>query len=201
MKVYIRSLEHSNFVEEEQSAVNSLNELYHYGIKGMRWGVRRYQNEDGSLTNRSKKKMTETFSKTYKNVRELKKDFKLDSNGYPNFKKLNNWNADRDEAYKQLREHNIITDDDVQKQGKMEDAYNKKIEEVQKKYKLDSPELSNSFVLTETKTAKVLDELRDTTLKNLDTTAEKVFNSKDQNTLSIAKQELRKRIYKEYKKL
>lgn len=32
------------------------NELYHHGIMGMRWGVRRYQNPDGSLTPAGKKR-------------------------------------------------------------------------------------------------------------------------------------------------
>ena len=31
-------------------------ELYHWGIKDMRWGVRRYQNKDGSLTELGKKR-------------------------------------------------------------------------------------------------------------------------------------------------
>lgn len=32
------------------------HELYHHGILGMKWGVRRYQNKDGSLTEAGKKK-------------------------------------------------------------------------------------------------------------------------------------------------
>ena len=35
---------------------NNTNELYHFGIKGQKWGVRRYQNEDGSLTLAGKKR-------------------------------------------------------------------------------------------------------------------------------------------------
>ena len=31
-------------------------ELYHHGIKGMKWGVRRYQNSDGTLTPAGKKR-------------------------------------------------------------------------------------------------------------------------------------------------
>lgn len=47
------------------------NELYHYGIKGMKWGVRRYQNKDGTLTNKGKKHYSNISND--KLAKELKK--------------------------------------------------------------------------------------------------------------------------------
>ena len=39
-------------------------ELYHHGIKGQRWGVRRYQNDDGSLTAAGKERYGSSDSKS-----------------------------------------------------------------------------------------------------------------------------------------
>lgn len=36
--------------------MNTYEEIYHHGIKGQKWGVRRYQNADGRLTSAGKKR-------------------------------------------------------------------------------------------------------------------------------------------------
>ena len=45
-----------------------MNEIRHFGIKGMRWGVRRYQNEDGSLTPAGKKRYSKEYEKLSEKV-------------------------------------------------------------------------------------------------------------------------------------
>ena len=48
------------------------NYLVHHGVKGMKWGVRRYQNADGSLTAKGRKKYLNSSSK--KLYKTLKKE-------------------------------------------------------------------------------------------------------------------------------
>ena len=49
------------------------NELYHHGVKGQKWGVRRYQNADGSLTYAGKKRALKMQDR-YTNFTENKKN-------------------------------------------------------------------------------------------------------------------------------
>ena len=67
-----------------------MDELYHYGVKGQKWGVRRYQNKDGSLTTAGKKRISKDskiYKDKYKKTADAVKDYYDDlrkQNSYKN---------------------------------------------------------------------------------------------------------------------
>lgn len=48
------------------------NELQHWGIKGMKWGVRRYQNKDGTLTAAGKRREKQIAKQRAENLQKAR---------------------------------------------------------------------------------------------------------------------------------
>lgn len=69
--------------------MNSQNELKHYGILGMKWGIRRYQNSDGSLTAAGRKRLEKKDQKWAKKnsdkiTKQTKRSVQRELNAYGN---------------------------------------------------------------------------------------------------------------------
>lgn len=69
-------------------------ELYHHGVRGQKWGIRRYQNKDGSLTpagrrraDKLKDEYTQLTGKQMRRKPDKKEDVKETSNKKVNLKK------------------------------------------------------------------------------------------------------------------
>lgn len=82
--------------------------LNHAGIKGMRWGIRRYQNSDGTLTDAGKKRYSKNKtpkSEDYLRAKALKKK-RLSQLSNSELKELNN-RMQLESQYRNLKKQNV----------------------------------------------------------------------------------------------
>ena len=82
-------MSNTNYIITSDGSFISESELYHHGIKGMKWGVRRYQNPDGSLTPAGIKRLQKADvrwakKKTDKITAKAKKASQKELNAYGN---------------------------------------------------------------------------------------------------------------------
>lgn len=115
--------------EKAQNIYNPVESdfLMHYGIKGQRWGVRRFQNPDGSYTDAGKKRYDRSIgdsnalsdSEKQKLASLAKESVVVKGLDYNNKKEIKKENKRLDKVESQIKNHPVIHD----VASKVSDAY------------------------------------------------------------------------------
>ena len=120
-----------------------MSEIEHSGIKGMKWGVRRFQNEDGSLTAAGKERYGSTDKKELKKQAKEEKREQIKKNVAEASKSFEKWQTEKaksnlasneaDEMFKwiqntyfeRIQDANIAVDAYLKKQQKASELSDK----------------------------------------------------------------------------
>lgn len=135
-----------------------MNEIYHHGIVGMHWGIRRYQNSDGSLTNAGRKRyLDETGEVSYKGIKKYQKDVVKSEKLDPKWAKKNYETIYNKTYKKSKKEMEEYLDSDLNKRKSMKNEsgsysmsyineYNKKLADIMTKNSSDLSSPSGKVV-------------------------------------------------------
>lgn len=92
---------------EDKYILGPDGELYHWGIRGMKWGVRRYQNKDGSLTKAGRKR----YDAENEKLKEREKTIKNRESVSKKLSKLDDKKAELDAREAALKNNKHNKDD------------------------------------------------------------------------------------------
>lgn len=91
------------------------SELYHHGIKGQKWGLRRYQNEDGTLTPAGEKRYYKKNGKVDK--KQVRKYYKQNEQEFEKRSKEYRDEFRKTDAGRELESKARVASDRLKKQG------------------------------------------------------------------------------------
>lgn len=112
------------------------NELYHYGVLGMKCGVRRYQNYDGTYTQKGLNRYR-SAEERYKSVREKKKNIKESYSDQDKKTKIRELSVEQKRAKKEMKKaYKGLKTDKLADEGKTLYKRGNTIEDVVRKTQL-----------------------------------------------------------------
>lgn len=155
------------FLTPDGSFANE-NEFYHWGIKGMKWGVRRYQNPDGSLTAAGRKRYTD-------------KDGNLNTAGKKKFGNSVKTKTEGEAEIPKRKSVKDMTDDELNKaviRARQEDEYNRLRPEPKPEIKNASAKAFAKRLLNEVAVPALINSGKNALQKALDKQANELLKDK-----------------------